>query len=644
MSSAQRGEPLAGSPGPISEPPAGSRSPSEPLAGDSAPSQAQRKTPRSGDLAAWLTLGLAIVATLATVPVVWTPIWLQTYRAVVHAEWHLYLLGTQLLAMPLILLIGGPPRSRRGRFVFVIANLEMGALAALSAWNLLDVAAIHALVLGLRVAILSLWLFVMIGLPVVIWRIATRRSRLATGPSTVGKLWFSALVLLLVGEPSAALVARVFDNANRLALPLSLPEAPAGEVHVAFVGESTMAGFPYLKFGIPKVVGWQLEQMYPNRKIVLDDVSAVGLNLRTALARLAQLPVRPQLLLLYSGHNEFFYEVEELATHLDTPWERFDWLFEWSPLFRVLDRRISRQIAVRDVDEGRRFLVDRPIASRESSEKRLVRFGGQLEQLASWCERLKIDGLWFVPAGSEADYPPNRSTVGGTPTEQQREEIESIANEARALSDAGRWKEAGEKYQAALARYPGFAEFEFQLGECLMHEGKATQAARYYAQALESDGLPVRMTASWRQKVADVARRHAIPVLDADAILRPHTKSGILDRSVFLDYVHPNLHGYYDLGVAASERIGSEPHWREQFGQPQPPAHTDFASAIAWAHFTPQDLALAYRRTAEANRWMMRLRYEYSRLTRDAQQYEDWNHKLESGKITPGQSGTEALK
>ena len=189
--------------------------------------------------------------------------------------------------------------------------------------------------------------------------------------------------------------------------------------------------FPISSSAFRQVVGWQLEQMYPNRKIVLDDVSAVGLNLRTALARLAKLPVRPQLLLLYSGHNEFFYDVEELATHLDTPWERFDGLFEWSPLFRVLDRRISRQIAVHDVDEGRRFLVDRPVASSRIVRKAAGAFGGQLEQLALWCQRLKIDGLWFVPAGTEADYPPNRSTVGGAPTERQREEIESISKEAR---------------------------------------------------------------------------------------------------------------------------------------------------------------------------------------------------------------------
>jgi hypothetical protein len=119
---------------------------------------------------------------------------------------------------------------------------------------------------------------------------------------------------------------------------------------------------------------------------------------------------------------------------------------------------------------------------------------------------------------------------------------------------------------------------------------------------------------------------------------------GILDRSVFLDYVHPNLRAYYDLGMAAIERLGSDKPWLQHVGPPQTPAHTDFASAIGWSGFTPKDLALAYRRTAEADRLMMRLRFESSRLSRDAQQYEDWSRRLESGAISPGQNGTESLK
>jgi tetratricopeptide (TPR) repeat protein len=437
----------------------------------------------------------------------------------------------------------------------------------------------------------------------------------------------------------------VLDNPDRLALPANLPLPPPNELHVAFVGESTMAGFPYRKFGIPKVVGWQLEQMYPNRKVVLDDLSAVGLNLRTALKRLNTLTVRPQLLLLYSGHNEFFYDVEELATDLDTPWERFDGLLEWSPLFRMLDQRISRHIGVQELEaQGARSLVDRPIASPEACEKRLARFGGQLEQLASWCERLKIDELWFVPAGTEADYAPNRSWLSRPPSKFQQAQIESFAQEGKSLEQAGRWREAADKYRDAIQHYGDFAEFEFQLAECAAHLGDRTEAALYYSRALESDGLPVRMIAPWRHKVAVAAARHEIPFLDAEDVLRPHTKAGILDRSVFLDYVHPNLRAYYDLGMAAIERLGSDKSWQQEVGPPQTPAHTDFASAIASVGFTAKDLALAYRRTAEADRWMTRLRFESSRLTRDARQYEDWSRRLEEGQIAPGETGTESLK
>ncbi len=79
--------------------------------------------------------------------------------------------------------------------IFVIADLEeIVTIAGLSALNLLGLAAIHAMVLGLRLAIGSLWLFVLIGIPVVIWRLATRPRGSAVQVSTLGKLWFSALV------------------------------------------------------------------------------------------------------------------------------------------------------------------------------------------------------------------------------------------------------------------------------------------------------------------------------------------------------------------------------------------------------------------------------------------------------------------
>jgi len=257
---------------------------------------------------------------------------------------------------------------------------------------------------------------------------------------------------------------------------------------------------------------------------------------------------------------------------------------------------------------------------------------------------LEIPQLWYVPAGTEADYAPNRSCLSHSPSDQERAEIASIEREGHSLQDAGRFEEAAQKYRLGLARYDEFADFHFQLAQCLTREGKNAEAAPHYALALELDGLPVRMTRPWREKIAEVAGRHGIATLNSDAVLRPHTPSNILDRSVFLDYVHPNLRAYYALGMAGVVKIQGDPQFARTLGSPKPAAHTDFASAIAWAGLTAKDLAMAYRRTAEADRWMTRLRFESSRLARDAQQYENWSRELESGQIRPGHSGTESLK
>jgi hypothetical protein len=196
-------------------------------------------------------------------------------------------------------------------------------------------------------------------------------------------------------------------------------------------------------------------------------------------------------------------------------------------------------------------------------------------------------------------------------------------------------------------RYPSFAEFHFQQAECQMHEGIFTAAADHYYKAQELDGLPVRMTAPWRKKLQEVAMHHPIPTLFAGQELLPDRSPRshrLLDGSLFLDYVHPNLRAYYRLGMSAAERFGRHRIVVQRFGEGRSPTSIDFASAIAWAGFTTKDLALAYRRTADANRLMSRLRFESSRLIRDAQKYEDWSRRLESGQITPGQAGTESLK
>ncbi len=616
-----------------------------------------------------IAIGVGLLVAVGSVILVCSPETLMSSMAVLRAEWFLYVGIIQVAMIAAIVRTGGFPRSLAGRLTFVAVNLELVTVELLSYQHLLDVGVDHSLELGVRIAIIGTWGLVLAGLPIVAWRVWRYSHGRGSAPQTLGKLWFSAAVLLLVGEPCALLVERFYRQSETVRLPASLPAAPDGELRIAAIGESTMAGFPYTKrFGIAEVVAWRLGEASPGRKVVLDNMAEPGLNLQRAIERAGALPYRPHLLLLYSGHNEFFYDHDEFFyDHEQTsgddtsPWCGLDRWLNWSPAFTLFDRRISRRL-VRRVAVGRpspERIVEERLASAKCQQYRLERFHEQLEQLAAWCGRLQIPTLWFVPAGLEADYEPNRSSLSHRATDEERDDLFRITGEAKSLQLAGRYGQAADIYRRSLDRYPGFAAFHFRLAECQMRLGDRKDAARNYALALESDGYPIRMLEPFRRQVAETASRFGVPTIDAQDVLRPCTPFGILDRSVFLDYAHPNLRSYYLLGMAAFAKVEEAKLLPDfvsrtsvQTAGPlvaiqkndRDARRIDFASAIKWARFGTADLSLAYLRTAEAEKSIARLRRESTQLIQESERFRDWSRRLKTGVLKPGQEGTESLE
>jgi len=609
------------------------------------PSESEAPPRRFRGRANLVACALALALTLFSASLPWGGTGPLSSRGAINAEWYLYLLAIQLVTMPAIVWICGRPAGVWGMATFALINLELLAVAGLVKTFALQSILVHGLHVGVRLGLAALWSFCVLGLPFVAVRILARnRSRPRPG-FPLGKWWFAAVVVLLIAEPAAALIERFERSANLVALPESLAPPDEGELRVAAVGESTMAGFPYNgRYGIAEVLALQLERMYPNRKIVVENLARDGLNLRKALLTLAALERRPHLLVLYSGHNEFFYDLEELWNDVELPWQRADAWLNWSPAFRLFDRRLSRMGVQRELEgEIGRKLADRNIATPKAHQLRLDRFRAQLEQLGEWCRRRKIACVWFVPAGSEADFEPNRSCLNHDPTPAEREELERIAAAGRELQRAERWDEAAAVYREALERFNEFAEFHFQLAECLARTERYSEAQRHYAQALELDGHPIRMTEPYRRQIVEAALTFDIPRVDVAGVLRPHTPHGILDRTAFVDYVHPNLRAYHRLGVAAAEAVGSSALLHDQIGKPAEAAPIDFWESLNALRLTAADLAQAYLRVAQADETQQKLRYESSRLERESRQYREWSRRLRLGEISPGEGGTEPL-
>ncbi|MGE3317056.1 MAG: tetratricopeptide repeat protein [Planctomycetaceae bacterium] len=588
-------------------------------------------------------VAVALIAFSATLP--WKGSGPLSSTGSLNAEWYLYLIAIQFVSMGILLATCGVPHRWPGRLAFIASNVALFAVAMLVSQFLLKTALFHTAQVSVRVAIAVAWLLAIVGIPFVAMGIARRRRSRDSQPFTFGKVWFAAMIFLITAEPVALVAERVEMARDQLRFPKGLSASDQKELRIVAVGESTMAGFPYNeRFGIAEVAAWRLREMYPDRSVVIENLAKDGLNLKKAMQALEDITVRPDLLILYSGHNEFFYDLDEFWNDVDFKWERFDGLLSRSPMFRLFDRRLLSGEVQRDLEGGySRGLVDRNIATDKALVVRLERFRNQLEQLAAWCQSEKIPTVWFIPAGSESDFEPSRSFLDHTPTESERKEIEAAAEEGRRLEKAGEFRKAADVYQKMLARYPNFAEFEFRLAECLIAMKDYPGAAKFYASALEHDGQPIRMTTPYREQVREVAARFQIPIVDVAEVLRPRSAHGILDRSLFVDYVHPNLRSYFALGMSAVDTIRKSGLLEAEFGPPAQTSDARFADAVKSVGLTAADLAKAYLRVAEADKTQQKLRYESSRLQRESEQYREWSRGLSNGTIQPGEAGTESL-
>src|SRR5262249_26274501 len=158
-------------------------------------------------------------------------------------------------------------------------------------------------------------------------------------------------------------------------------DPPADEIRIVSLGGSTMHGMPYdPKFGIPNVIAWRLQQQYPQRRVISENHALDGQNLQLAIETLNRVHYRPHVLLLYSGHNEFFHDLQELTGPDSRLKGATDVILQWSPTFRLLNMQLRRHMVLQAMkSQSIRELVDQPLAPPAVLERRRLRFHRLLE-------------------------------------------------------------------------------------------------------------------------------------------------------------------------------------------------------------------------------------------------------------------------
>jgi lysophospholipase L1-like esterase len=359
-----------------------------------------------------------------------------------------------------------------------------------------------------------------------------------------------------------------------VALPESFPDPPGdSDIDLVVVGESSAEGVPYSDWlSIGRLVAWKLWEAIPHRRLQLQVLARSGDTLELQHQRLRNLTRRPDLMIIYCGHNEFCSRLagsRDLVHYLDEQapgaWrlarEQLESISPFCGLVRRTADKCELGIAA---PPARRKLIDTPAYKPVEYVLLLADFRRRLEAIVSYVRRVGAVVVLIIPAGNDTGFEPNRSFLPATLKRTHREAFERAVLAARRLEETDPAAAVG-AYRALIDRQPGYAETHYRLGVLLDRAGDSEGAYRQFIAARDHDGYPVRCLTAFQDIYRDVAARHDVILVDTQAELHAVGRRGLLDDELFQDAMHPSLRGQIALAQAVLRGLRA----RRAFGWPE---------------------------------------------------------------------------
>jgi hypothetical protein len=378
----------------------------------------------------------------------------------------------------------------------------------------------------------------------------------------------------LNGEAASLSLSRFPKLDGGIALPkgfLDSPDDPG--IDVVVLGESSAAGVPYARWlSIGSIVAWQLNQVFPTRTVRLESLARAGDTLQRQHELLPNVVRRPELLIIYCGHNEFFSRLSwtdnldyYVADHELARWQVIVAQFEQlSPLCALVKATADKcRIALPPPPDRKRELIDVPVYTAAEYRAIVQDFRRRLEEIVTYAESVGALAVLIAPPANDARFEPNRSFLSAMTTREERDAFRRAFRAARQLEDSDPG-ESVKRYRALAARAPCFAETHYRLAWRLEQSGAWDEAYEQYIAARDLDGFPMRCLTSFQEAYRDVASRHDCVLIDGQCYFHAIGRHGLLDDQLFQDAMHPSLRGQIALAQAVLQALRA----RRAFGWP----------------------------------------------------------------------------
>lgn len=267
----------------------------------------------------------------------------------------------------------------------------------------------------------------------------------------------------------------------------------------------------------------------------------------------------PDLIILYTGHNEFLEErtyesLKQFPPIVARMAHALGELRTMQLLRNILVRQTNKEATSRWVagsEVKTRLDIAGGLADFTRNEKWrsnvIQHFEITLERMLNRCRQANVPVIICVPASDVLDTPPFKLERAPGLTPKASEEINQLWGLASRADAAS--KDRINASAKILILDPQHAGAAFVRGRLLYDQRRFDEAKKWLQTARDWDVCPLRAPSEIQQVVKRLAQEYQVPCLDTSGKLGALVDSGLPGGLAFVDHVHPTVASHQKIGL-----------------------------------------------------------------------------------------------
>lgn len=312
--------------------------------------------------------------------------------------------------------------------------------------------------------------------------------------------------------------------------------APANRYRVVVVGASTVQGFPYpRRLAAASFLQAMLADAWPERAVEVVNLGITSIA-SFAVARVVgdALALSPDLVVVYTGHNEF-YGLYGAGRH-----HRLQYFWRQLHLTHLLDGLLGGIGAKTDLIKmaAGRGAVPLHSPGRAAAEQNLR---ANLRRVGRLCERAQVPLVLCTVVANDAGFAPVGSTEGGAAWKAWVEDAARLLTRGYVAPEDA--EAALEQLEQAAALSSEHAWLCYLQGRALERLGRDAQAQRAFRRARDLDTMPWRAPTAHNAVIRVVAAEHGAALADVEAAFAAVAPASGVGWEWMVDHVHFSVAG-----------------------------------------------------------------------------------------------------